>query len=183
MHPLHPLTHCPKCGSTAFDTDTGRSRRCNKCGFTLYSNAAAAVAVIIRDSENRILLTTRAFDPAKGMLDLPGGFVDHNETAEDALHREVKEELDIEIHNVRYLCSRPNIYPFGGLDVHTLDLIFTADIAPNDVINVADDVADAQFYPLSAVIINKIGLQSIKNVLTQLLTRQLAASTNTNRYE
>ena len=169
MHPLQTMQYCPSCGSKHFAIDTDRSRCCSDCGFTLYSNAAAAVAAIITDAKGRILLTTRAFDPAKGKLDLPGGFVDHNETAEQALRREIQEELGVEITDISYLSSESNIYPFGGLEVHTLDLFFTAHIAPNATLTPNDDVRSAQFYKLSNVIINEIGLPSIRKVLSRRL--------------
>lgn len=169
VHPLESFKYCPRCGSPHFEIEGERSKHCRECGFTYYANASAAVAAIITDSENRVLLTTRAFEPAMGMLDLPGGFVDHDETAEEALHREVHEELGIGIKDVKYMTSRPNIYPFGGVEVHTLDLIYTATMEDGARIEVDDDVAAAQFYELSDVIINKIGLHSIRQVLTEML--------------
>ena len=56
-----------------------------------------AVACFIRNSKGELLLVRRAKEPAKGTLDLPGGFVDMYESAEDAAHREVKEETGLDI--------------------------------------------------------------------------------------
>ena len=55
------------------------------------------MVVIIRDSQNRVLLTKRAFDPGKGTFDLPGGFVDPLEQSETAVDREIREELNLKI--------------------------------------------------------------------------------------
>lgn len=171
-HPLSIFTYCPRCGSTPFEADSERSKQCKVCGFTYYANASASVAAIIRNSRGEILLTTRAYEPAKGMLDLPGGFVDHNETAENALHREIAEELGIEIKSIRYLLSQPNTYSYSGMDIHTLDMFFEVEMEPNSKIEAHDDVADAQFYWLSDVVLDKIGLDSIKRVLTDIYNDQ-----------
>ena len=75
---------------------------------------------------DEILLTRRNQEPAKGKLDLAGGFTDPNESAEFTCFRELKEELDIEIdtEKLRFLMSLPNIYHYKGIDYNTLDLFF-----------------------------------------------------------
>lgn len=167
-HPLEKFTHCPICGSTQFEINGERSRHCSDCGFTYYANASASTAAIITNSKGEILLTTRAFEPAKGKLDLPGGFVDMNETAEEALIRELKEELNIEINNHTYLFSLPNEYNFSGITVHTLDMFFKVEVDDNIQIKTDDDVASAQFYNLNNVNIEDIGLCSIQKAINKL---------------
>ena len=75
---------------------------------------------------DEILLTKRNQEPAKGKLDLAGGFTDPRESAEFTCFRELKEELDIEIDTgkLRFLMSLPNIYHYKGIDYNTLDLFF-----------------------------------------------------------
>ena len=75
---------------------------------------------------DEILLTKRNQEPAKGKLDLAGGFTDPRESAEFTCFRELKEELDIEIdiEKLRFLMSLPNIYHYKGIDYSTLDLFF-----------------------------------------------------------
>src|SRR5690349_8743702 len=103
------LSYCPACGQRQFQSDSPKSYRCSACRFTLYRNASAAVAAIfVRGSE--VLMTVRAHAPAEGKLDLPGGFVDNDETAEQALEREVKEELGVELRAYEYFSSSPNLY-------------------------------------------------------------------------
>ena len=91
----------------------------------MYHNCAAAVAVVVICGDE-ILLTKRNQDPAKGKLDLAGGFTDPRESAEFTCFRELKEELDIEIdiEKLRFLMSLPNIYHYKGIDYNTLDLFF-----------------------------------------------------------
>ena len=91
----------------------------------MYHNCAAAVAVVVICGDE-ILLTRRNQEPAKGKLDLAGGFTDPCESAEFTCFRELKEELDIEIdtEKLRFLMSLPNIYHYKGIDYNTLDLFF-----------------------------------------------------------
>ena len=170
-HPLKAFEFCPRCGSKHFEINGERSRHCSDCNLTYYANASASTAAIITNSKDEVLLTTRAFNPAKGMLDLPGGFVDMNETAEEAIIREIKEELNINIQNPQYLFSLPNEYEFSGITVHTLDLFFKVEIDDNTIISTADDVASAQFFDLKHVNIESIGLKSIKTAIEKFRTK------------
>ncbi|MHA6696518.1 NUDIX hydrolase [Chryseobacterium sp. A321] len=115
--------YCPNCGNSSLTWDGEKRWSCTQCQFTLYHNCAAAVAVLIR-CEDEILVTKRNLEPGKGLLDLPGGFVDPNESAEEACSREVREELKIELdlNSLKILKSRPNEYPYKGILYHTLDL-------------------------------------------------------------
>ena len=81
-HPLHQFRHCPKCGSTNFVENDFKSKRCEECGFVYYFNPLAATVAIITNGQDEILVATRSKEPAKGTLDLPGGFCDSYETAE-----------------------------------------------------------------------------------------------------
>jgi mutator protein MutT len=170
-HPLKAFEFCPRCGSKQFNINDERSRHCTNCNLTYYANASASTAAIITNSKGEVLLTTRAFNPAKGMLDLPGGFVDMNETAEETIIRELKEELNINIQNPKYLFSLPNEYEFSGITVHTLDIFFKIEIDDNTIIKTDDDVASAQFYDLNNVNIENIGLQSIKTAIEKFRTK------------
>ncbi|MFZ2411920.1 MAG: NUDIX domain-containing protein, partial [Candidatus Methanoperedens sp.] len=71
-------------------------------------NAGAAVIAIIRNRKREVLFTIRKHAPFAGMLDFPGGFVDYEENAEEALSREIKEELNLELYDIGYLLSIPN---------------------------------------------------------------------------
>lgn len=170
-HPLKTLCYCPRCGSKQFEINGERSRHCSNCDLTYYANASASTAAFITNSKGEVLLTTRAFNPAKGMLDLPGGFVDINETAEEAIIREIKEELNICITNPQYLFSLPNEYEFSDVTIHTLDLFFLVKIDDNTIITTDDDVASAQFFNLKHVNLEHIGLKSIKTAIEKFRTK------------
>ena len=97
MHILEKFCYCPKCGSSHFVEDTEKSKKCENCGFEYFLNPSAAVAAFILNRNGEILIERRKKDPAKGMYDLPGGFVDVRETAENAIVREVMEETSLNV--------------------------------------------------------------------------------------
>ena len=82
-HPLHLFKYCPRCGSAHFSINDFKSKRCGDCEFVFYFNPLSATVALILDSKNRLLVARRAKEPAKGTLDLPGGFSDSFETAEE----------------------------------------------------------------------------------------------------
>ncbi|MCR4953361.1 MAG: NUDIX domain-containing protein [Treponema sp.] len=122
---------CPKCGGRSVKNFYNRKWLCSDCGYELYCNIAAAVGVIIYDDDGNILFEIRAKNPRKGFLALPGGFVDADESAEQAVVRECKEELGVEISDVRFLCSNPNTYEYREVEYKTCDIFFAAKLSSN----------------------------------------------------
>src|ERR1035437_1609857 len=114
-HPLQKFRFCPVCGSAHWEINNFKSKHCADCGFTYYGNPSAAVDCFIQNKEGELLVCRRANDPAKGTLDLPGGFVDLYESAEEALKREIKEELNLDLTNIRFQQSIPNLYEYSGM--------------------------------------------------------------------
>lgn len=117
------FNYCPACGSSDIVFEANKKFYCRKCAFTYYHNVAAAVGAIL-EYDRKIVLIKRAKEPGKGKLDLPGGFVDPKESAEKALIREVKEELNINLNRLKYLGSYPNIYKYEDVLYRTCDLFF-----------------------------------------------------------
>ncbi|HEY4787495.1 MAG TPA: NUDIX domain-containing protein [Bacteroidales bacterium] len=164
-HPSGIFSFCPKCGHQGFEFDTIKKFVCKACGFTFYINAAAAVAVILETREGKIVLTKRKFEPRAGFYDLPGGFVDTMERVEDAVKREVFEELGIEVNQMRFLASFPNEYTFKGISYYTCDMAFICPIDDLSSLNPADDVAEAMVIRPREIDFNIISFPSIVNIL------------------
>ena len=139
-HPLHQFTYCPKCGARTFVERNEKAKQCTTCGFVYYFNPSSAVACFIRNSKGELLLVRRAKEPAKGTLDLPGGFVDMYESAEDAAHREVKEETGLDVTNITYFGNQAWPYPSG------LMVGFIADYESGEIKLQADELSSGAFY-------------------------------------
>lgn len=161
-HPLHQFIYCPACGAKQFAERNEKAKVCRSCGFVYYFNPSAAVACFIKNKAGELLLVRRAKEPAKGTLDLPGGFVDMHESAEDAVHREVKEETGLELTGCRYLFSLPNIYPYCGFDVHTVDLFFECTTDSFDEARAADDASGIVICSAEALNPDDFGLNSVR---------------------
>lgn len=161
-HPLDKFAYCPVCGAKTFLQHNEKAKKCAACGFVYYFNPSAAVACFIRNKKGELLLVRRAKEPAKGTLDLPGGFVDLHETAEDAACREVKEETGLTITNCKYLFSLPNIYPYCGFDVHTVDMFFECHVDNFELAFAEDDAAEIIILSPEKLNPDDFGLCSIK---------------------
>ena len=157
--------YCPACGGTGFVANNIKSKRCENCGFIYYVNPSAATAAFIRNADGDLLVCRRSHNPAKGTLDLPGGFIDYDETAEQGIAREVKEELGIDLDNLRYVFSLPNDYLYSDLNVPTMDLFFEGKVANNTRITAADDVEECFFIPVREINLSLFGLKSVRKAV------------------
>jgi ADP-ribose pyrophosphatase YjhB (NUDIX family) len=170
-HPLNRFNHCPACGSTRFSVYDEKSKKCADCRFIYYFNPSAAVACFIRNHSGEYLFVRRAKEPAKGTLDLPGGFVDLHESAEEAVRREVREETNLQIADLRYLFSLPNIYPYAGFRVHTVDLFFECLIPDFNEAIAADDADSIVIRKPERICPEDFGLTSIRQTVKRQMIR------------
>jgi ADP-ribose pyrophosphatase YjhB (NUDIX family) len=149
------LQYCPSCASKKIQF-AGNRFRCPDCGFTYYHNTAAASGCVIRVGE-KIALLVRGREPAKGKLDLPGGFVDPGEGLLDGLLRELREELGWEppipegatpADVFTLFASFPNTYPYKNIVYNTCDVFFTISapsLSAGDLRLEAGEIAGARF--------------------------------------
>lgn len=162
MHPLELFKYCPKCGSSHFVINNEKSKRCENCGFVYYFNPSAATVAIILNEKNELLVCRRAKNPAKGKLDLPGGFIDMYETGEEGVKREVTEETGLRVDRTEYMFSLPNTYLYSEFLVHTLDIFYLCKVNDTHSINAMDDVADTFWMSLDEINPEDFGLDSIR---------------------
>ena len=135
-------------------------------------NPSAANVAIIKNSEGEILVTLRKQEPAKGTLDLPGGFTEIGETSEEGVKREVMEETGLKVTDVRYLFSLPNVYRYSGIDVPTLDMFYECDIEDETVMAANDDEAECMWVKPEDIHTEQFGLRSVRWGLVKFLERQ-----------
>lgn len=171
-HPVNVIKFCPRCGSSRFTATGNRSFQCEDCSFNYYVNSSAAVSVLLFNERKELLLARRAVDPHKGKLDLPGGFIDPMETAEQAAVREIQEELGIPVHSLQYFCSYPNEYVFSGFSVFTLDLAFLAKTESLDKMVPMDDVSSVEFINPHQIDLQELPSISMKNIIKELINRE-----------
>ncbi len=126
---MENLKFCPKCGKQTLNWDGEKKWFCSDCDYVLFHNVAGAVAVLIKYGDE-ILFTKRNQEPKKGKLDLPGGFTDPKESAEETCIRELYEEMKItvDISKLKYLASLPNVYEYENISYNTLDLFYEYEV-------------------------------------------------------
>jgi ADP-ribose pyrophosphatase YjhB (NUDIX family) len=124
---MNIFEYCPRCKSSDISFDDRKKFECSACSFTYFHNVATAAAAIL-EFDKKIILIKRAREPGKGKLDLPGGFIDPEETVEDGLNRELQEELGITLEKMKYLGSFPNVYKYKDVTYNTCDLFFCSKI-------------------------------------------------------
>ncbi|MCR4591997.1 MAG: NUDIX domain-containing protein [Bacteroidaceae bacterium] len=173
-HPLEKFRFCPVCGSKRFIVNNFKSKRCEDCGFTYYANPCSATAAFIVNDKNEMLVVRRAKEPAKGTLDLPGGFCDMGETVEEGMRREIEEETGLKVQDIQYLFSSPNVYQYSGMGIHTLDMDYLVRVQCDSIpIQAADDAAEAIWIPINEVNPAEFGLTSIRNAVIRFLDEML----------
>ena len=170
-HPLSQFKYCPKCGYPDFKDNNDKSKSCNSCGFIYYFNSSAAVVAVIENNKGEILVARRANDPAKDTLDLPGGFIDMYETAEEAACREIEEETRLIVSSIEYLFSIPNIYLYSDFEVHTVDMFFKCKVDDFSEVKAQDDVSELLFIPLNELNPADFGLISVRKGVEKLISQ------------
>ena len=167
-HPLHLFSYCPKCGSDNFTEHDFKSKRCGECGFTYYFNPLAATVGVITNDKGEVLVARRAKEPAKGTFDLPGGFCDSYETAEEGVIREIEEETGLKVNSTRYLFSIPNTYLYSGMELLTMDMFFHCTVEDATKFTADDDVAELQWIAVDKLRSEDFGLASIKKGIEKI---------------
>jgi len=137
-HDTH--THCPVDGTPTVVDPGGHSTRCPVDGTEHFPRTDPAVIMLVTDPDDRCLLARNAAWPGR-RVSILAGFVDPGESAEQAVIREVAEETQIKVTNVRYVGSQPWPLP------RSLMLGFRADAPAGQAIVVdAEEIAEAYWF-------------------------------------
>ena len=131
---------CGQCGSAMNLVNWELAMLCNKCGHRCYPRIAPCVLVGILHNDKILLARSSRHRP--GFYSILAGFVESAETLEQAAVREVKEEVGIDITNLRYVGSQP--WPFP----HSLMTGFIADYAGGDIVCQPQEIEEAGWYSL-----------------------------------
>jgi len=137
------------------------------CGFVYFHNLAAGVSAVIR-CEEELALIVRGRDPGRGLLDLPGGFVDPGESLETAILREVREEIGLELAAPRYLFSIPNTYHYREVDYWTTDAMFEFTLPRRPAVKPNDEVLALHWRMPAGVAAEEIAFVSVREAIKRL---------------
>jgi ADP-ribose pyrophosphatase YjhB (NUDIX family) len=89
------------------------------------------------------------------------------------MRREIKEETGLEVDNIQYLFSSPNVYMYSGMGIHTLDMDYLVRVHGDvPVVKAADDAAEALWLPISDINPADFGLTSIRNAVIRFLAEK-----------
>ena len=130
---------CGRCGVPTEPVPGERAMRCPDCGLLAFPRLAPAVIVLITRDDGRILLARNAGFPLP-MFSCLAGFVEPGETLEEAVVREVGEEVGVAVGNVVYRSSQP--WPFP----HSLMIGFRAEWTGGDITVDGVEIAEADWF-------------------------------------
>ena len=171
---------CPRCGKPGPEILRNRELRCGVCGLRFFFNTAAAAGAFVFVGGD-VLLCVRSHDPGKGLLDVPGGFIEYDESIEEGLRLEIAEELSIEVTDFRYLTSAPNDYCYAGIPYKTADMFFVCEAVNPENLRPADDVAEILRVNLTAVELDRFAFASTRRAFAALLDFRVKAAGSSSR--
>lgn len=129
---------CPYCAAPLNPKQGERAKTCHACGFIGYPPISPAVIVaVVRDGK---LLLAHSSRFRAGLYSVLAGFVEAGETLEECVQREIREEVAIEVADIRYFGSMP--WPFP----HSLMVGFTARYASGEIVADTIEIDDAGWF-------------------------------------
>ncbi|HEY5309413.1 MAG TPA: NAD(+) diphosphatase [Casimicrobiaceae bacterium] len=134
---------CGRCGTATHDKAGERAKECPACGYVAYPRVSPAMMALV--TRGREILLARSTRFATGMYSALAGFVEPGETIEDCVRREVREEVGIEIDDLRYFASQSWAFP------HSLMIAYSAEYAGGELRPEEAEIADARWFALDAL--------------------------------
>ena len=135
--------YCGGCGTLTERVPGERAYRCTACGLSVYPRICPAMMVLITRGREILLARGVTFPP--GRYSALAGFLEAGESIEDAIHREVREEVGVEVDNLDYFASQS--WPFPN----SLMIAFTARWRSGDIVADPAEIADAQWFDIDAL--------------------------------
>jgi NAD+ diphosphatase len=129
---------CVQCGSKTENKGDERAKKCTKCGHVSFLRISPAVIMLISQGDRILLARSQRFKDE--MYSVLAGFVEPGETLEDTVKREIREEVGIDVKDIRYFGSQP--WPFPD----SLMIGFTAHYAGGDIRIDGSEIVDAQWF-------------------------------------
>jgi NAD+ diphosphatase len=156
--------YCGKCGGRTVPLEGERGRTCAVCGLHFFPRVTPAMIVAVVRNDKILLAQSSRFPAA--FYSVLAGFVEPGETFEECVHREVREEVGIEVENLRYFGSQP--WPFP----HSLMVGFTASYAGGDLVLEEKEIVRAGWFDAEEVL--QLGIPRQGTIARRLIDRFLA---------
>ncbi|NDL67739.1 NAD(+) diphosphatase [Anaerotalea alkaliphila] len=130
--------YCGRCGTPTEKVPTENARACPACGLTVYPRIAPATITAILSGDRILLAHNKRF--ANNVYSLVAGFVEPSETFEECAAREIREEVGVEVENIRYFGSQT--WPFP----HSIMVGMVADHAGGEIVPDGEEIDDARWF-------------------------------------
>lgn len=130
--------YCGHCATPTTQLSHERAKRCPKCELVNYPRLSPAIIVLVSRGDEILLARAPRFPP--GMYSVLAGFVEPGESLEETVVREVREEVGIEVKDIRYFGSQP--WPFPN----SLMIGFTATYASGDIVIEPQELVEAGWF-------------------------------------
>jgi NAD+ diphosphatase len=138
---LRQHRYCGQCGSQMHQVQWEMAMHCHRCQHRSYPRVSPCIIVAVRRG-NKILLAKGVRHQTSGFFSTLAGFVESGETLEHAVHREIKEEVGIEVKNLEYFGSQA--WPFP----HSIMVGFLADYADGDLVLDKKEILEADYFDI-----------------------------------
>lgn len=136
--------YCGRCGTATADKVDERAKLCPACGYTAYPRVSPAMMALVTRGHELLLARSRRFANTS-MYSALAGFVEAGETIEDCVRREVREEVGVEVDDLRYFGSQS--WPFP----HSLMIAYTAEYAGGDICLEDEEIVEARWFAADAL--------------------------------
>ena len=135
--------YCPRCGERTERLEGEWGKRCPRCRYEHYPHLPPAAIVLVKDGDRCLLARKAGWAPNRYAL--VAGFVDNGESLEAAVAREVKEEVGVDVTDIRYVGSQN--WPFPS----QLMVGFVARYAGGEIAIDPEELEDARWFPATAL--------------------------------
>jgi len=164
---------CGQCGQPMEPMTEERARKCARCDLVFFPRLSPVI--IVRVCRGEQLLLARSPHTPPGMYSVLAGFVEPGETLEEAVAREVMEEVGVSLRNIRYFGSQP--WPFP----HSLMIGFTAEHAGGEIQIDGKEIEDASWYSTDRLPLLPSPISIARKLVDDFLRSAGCSQANTNR--
>lgn len=163
------MIYCRRCGEKLSNIN-GHVFACDN-KHVIFHNSSPATAIILVNERREPLVAVRGIEPGKGKLHVPAGFCDDAEIFEDAIKRELEEELNLTHQDYSepvFLLSHIDQYEYKNESLPVVTAVFWATIDSSIPFKAADDLSEASYVPYDKLKLEDFQFEAVKVALHRL---------------